>query len=446
MSIENQMKILTGRSENYKRALQHAEIMKNVTEPPMMLDSWTQTASSDFDHLFNQYCEKYESQFVEDLREKVRVLEEELKKKTGIVPDVRLPQSAVNPPQAVHLKHDNYLLYQNCQTAYNNIQTISPQYVQMSNGTAAIINNVMQPVMQHPVKYTIVTENGHNGDTGEVRIITEAENVRANSNASAESCGLRICLSDENLNSKPHYDGGNTKIVMRDDNISPIIIKRRRTNCEEPEKNKFLAEASVLHTPPSPLSSSPSPMSFAAKVEPGSVVIERTPKKILYKSTITKPVPIKNNTNTAQGFITPKAQNREGVDLEGVMISIGPNNTRVPAKVFESINWASASIATRKLLMQIFDRETLASHSMTGKPSPAFKDHCKPLKKMLNPLIIADVIFAVTRKCGVSEKEVRTAITTKCADENKMRKLQIIKQNRTLREINKENVTEPNRN
>ncbi|XP_036347588.1 LOW QUALITY PROTEIN: protein insensitive-like, partial [Rhagoletis pomonella] len=119
--------------------------------------------------------------------------------------------------------------------------------------------------------------------------------------------------------------------------------------------------------------------------------------------------------------------------------SIGPNNTRIPTKIFDAISWTSASIATRKLMMAIFNRETLATHSMTGKPSPAFKDHNKPLKKMLNPLAIQDIIFAVTRRCVVSEKEVRNAITTKCADENKMWKLAVAK-TQSLCEHDKENV------
>ncbi|BFF94807.1 protein insensitive [Drosophila madeirensis] len=113
-----------------------------------------------------------------------------------------------------------------------------------------------------------------------------------------------------------------------------------------------------------------------------------------------------------------------GQSNENVMISLGPNNTCVPASVFENINWAACSLATRKLLVTIFDRETLATHSMTGKPSPAFKDQPKPLKQMLDPAKIQDIIFAVTRKCNASEKEVRNAITTKCADENKMLKIQ----------------------
>ncbi|XP_055919989.1 protein insensitive-like isoform X2 [Eupeodes corollae] len=112
---------------------------------------------------------------------------------------------------------------------------------------------------------------------------------------------------------------------------------------------------------------------------------------------------------------------------EGPLVSIGPNDTKVPAAEFEKLTWSSASIATRKLLGFIFDRETLATHSMTGKASPAFKDLDKPVKRKLDSKAIEDVIFVVTKKCGVSAKEVRSAITTKCADENKMLKLKALK-------------------
>lgn len=47
-------------------------------------------------------------------------------------------------------------------------------------------------------------------------------------------------------------------------------------------------------------------------------------------------------------------------------------------------------------------------------------DAGKPLKRKLDPKIIADIIHYVTKRCGVSETAVRSSITTKCADENKM--------------------------
>lgn len=58
--------------------------------------------------------------------------------------------------------------------------------------------------------------------------------------------------------------------------------------------------------------------------------------------------------------------------FEHFQVYIGANKTKVPRSVYESINWHNYSSATRKLLMALFDRTTLATHSLTGKPSPAF--------------------------------------------------------------------------
>lgn len=51
-------------------------------------------------------------------------------------------------------------------------------------------------------------------------------------------------------------------------------------------------------------------------------------------------------------------------------ISIGNNNTTIPRHVLSNINWNSHTAATRRLLRTKFSREVLATHSLTGKPSP----------------------------------------------------------------------------
>jgi hypothetical protein len=109
----------------------------------------------------------------------------------------------------------------------------------------------------------------------------------------------------------------------------------------------------------------------------------------------------------------------EWAEVEGQVI-IGSNNTSVPVHVLRSIDWKNYKTATRKLLITLFTRETLATRSLTGRPSPAFHDRNKPVKGKLDQNIINDIIQIVTRKCNVQESQVRTAITTKCADENKM--------------------------
>lgn len=99
-------------------------------------------------------------------------------------------------------------------------------------------------------------------------------------------------------------------------------------------------------------------------------------------------------------------------------VVIGTNKTEVPAHVLRSIKWDSYKSATRKLLITLFSRDMLATHSLTGRPSPAFAD--RKVKDKLDQNMIQDIIQIVTRNCGVAESLVRTAITTKLADENKM--------------------------
>ncbi|XP_065358634.1 probable serine/threonine-protein kinase kinX [Calliphora vicina] len=106
---------------------------------------------------------------------------------------------------------------------------------------------------------------------------------------------------------------------------------------------------------------------------------------------------------------------------EDGMVVIGPNGTMISKTALQAINWnLSGAALTRKILMEVFGRETLAFHTLTGKPSPAFMDCDKPMKNQLEPLKVADIIHLVMEHTQLTAKEVRNAITTKCADENKM--------------------------
>ncbi|XP_047992766.1 uncharacterized protein LOC125231363 [Leguminivora glycinivorella] len=78
----------------------------------------------------------------------------------------------------------------------------------------------------------------------------------------------------------------------------------------------------------------------------------------------------------------------------------------------------SYTSATRKLLTSVFTRRELATHSLTGKSSPAFPG--KPAKKRLDPELVNDIVQIVVEKSKVNASLVRTTITTKCADESKM--------------------------
>lgn len=69
----------------------------------------------------------------------------------------------------------------------------------------------------------------------------------------------------------------------------------------------------------------------------------------------------------------------------------------------------------------------------------------KPTKHQLDPHIIADIVQYVSKRCNVSETVVRSSITTKCADENKMMRQRMEKDRKVLGKLeNKENFKNRN--
>nr|XP_013189759.1 unnamed protein product [Amyelois transitella] len=107
--------------------------------------------------------------------------------------------------------------------------------------------------------------------------------------------------------------------------------------------------------------------------------------------------------------------------IDGEWVSIGSGKTLLHKDKFMKVNWKSYTVATRTLLMALFPRRILATHSLTGKRSPAFQN--KPAKMCLDPKIISDVIMEIQDRFNVKENLIRSIITTKCADECKMFKM-----------------------
>ncbi|CAH0588955.1 unnamed protein product [Chrysodeixis includens] len=121
-------------------------------------------------------------------------------------------------------------------------------------------------------------------------------------------------------------------------------------------------------------------------------------------------------------------------------VPIGSGKTLIHKDQFVKVNWKSYTIATRTLLLALFPRRILATHSLTGKRSPAFQD--KPAKMCLDPKIISDVIMEIMDRFNVRENLVRSIITTKCADECKMWKNKVNKK----KPRNQENIPPPSNN
>ncbi|RVE45519.1 hypothetical protein evm_009858 [Chilo suppressalis] len=97
---------------------------------------------------------------------------------------------------------------------------------------------------------------------------------------------------------------------------------------------------------------------------------------------------------------------------------IGSGNARIPDHLLRGINWRSFSTATRQLLVAVFSRRVLATHSLSGKPSRAFTD--KPTKKRLNPKLVDEIVKTVSERCGVTSSRVRKIISLKCGEETRL--------------------------
>lgn len=57
------------------------------------------------------------------------------------------------------------------------------------------------------------------------------------------------------------------------------------------------------------------------------------------------------------------------------------------------------------IVTYLFSFSVLATHSLTGKQSPAFKN--RPPKKILDPQLVDDIVNTVSTKCGVPKNLVR---------------------------------------
>ncbi|KAH8393144.1 hypothetical protein KR200_008994, partial [Drosophila serrata] len=361
---------------------------------PMYLNAWSQTSSEDFELVRSLVADPTVEAENRALRDKVRYLEAKLQEHTDLLSQIHATSARMQ--QAYSLRGES--VPPTPPTVQSHHILTPPNSV-----ICAPVQNTQQPRAEI-LDYKIISASD-DADAIEIRLAAESLNSLS---TSADSDRLEICLGEEQHHhqqqpaSHQYMIGKGIKREEEDSPNQPLqFIKRRKLQeiqMSEPHEESVLRQNGGNKMP----SKSPG----HAKVRHGSL------------------------NDLSKG----------GQPKDNVMVSIGPNNTCVPASIFENINWGVSSLATRKLLVSIFDRETLGTHSMTGKPSPAFKDQQKPLKQMLDPLKIQDIIFAVTHKCNATEKEVRNAITTKCADENKMMKIQDGKRRSTGRKHEKENM------
>ncbi|XP_037107294.1 uncharacterized protein LOC119122814 isoform X1 [Syngnathus acus] len=94
---------------------------------------------------------------------------------------------------------------------------------------------------------------------------------------------------------------------------------------------------------------------------------------------------------------------------------------RVPRNLYEHVGEISDyKKYTAALLMMLFDRETLATHSLQGRRNTVTGEDCS--KPQLPPEILRSIINHVRVKFGVDSSQIRTAIRTKLNNEDKLLK------------------------
>ncbi|XP_028175024.1 uncharacterized protein LOC114363492 isoform X2 [Ostrinia furnacalis] len=91
--------------------------------------------------------------------------------------------------------------------------------------------------------------------------------------------------------------------------------------------------------------------------------------------------------------------------IDDSLVPIGSGKTLLPKDKFRKIKWQSYTVATRGLLLAAFSRKVLATHSLTGKKSPAFLH--KPAKMLLDPKKVSDIVIEVVDRFDVKENMVR---------------------------------------
>ncbi|XP_039858097.1 uncharacterized protein LOC120715269 isoform X2 [Simochromis diagramma] len=96
-------------------------------------------------------------------------------------------------------------------------------------------------------------------------------------------------------------------------------------------------------------------------------------------------------------------------------------NLRVPKNLYERIaEIADYKKYTSALLMILFDRETLATHSLQGRRNTFTGEDCH--KPQLPPEILKSLIDHVAAKFSVDSSQIKTAIRTKLNNEDKLLK------------------------
>ncbi|XP_062864603.1 early boundary activity protein 1-like [Trichomycterus rosablanca] len=112
-----------------------------------------------------------------------------------------------------------------------------------------------------------------------------------------------------------------------------------------------------------------------------------------------------------------KMQTHETVTTLPTQVKIGPN-TAITSEQYANVKWTDPKKSTKDLLLAVFGRRKLATHTYTGKCSNAFRG--REAKPQLDPDKVCDIINYIRKKFGTDIRLIKQAISQKCADECKM--------------------------
>ncbi|KAH8241469.1 hypothetical protein KR026_004391 [Drosophila bipectinata] len=141
-------------------------------------------------------------------------------------------------------------------------------------------------------------------------------------------------------------------------------------------------------------------------------------KRPRHMSTSSAESQLQDNTNVSDASSDNERQYPHRVQRAdgSAFYVLGPNGTQITATQYGEVFWTNAPVATRCLLSAVFSSDELATHTLTGKPSPAFYGRERPPKLQLDQGKVEDIVLSVKSRTGGKERIIRATITTKCAD------------------------------
>ncbi|KAL3282687.1 hypothetical protein HHI36_005861 [Cryptolaemus montrouzieri] len=162
-----------------------------------------------------------------------------------------------------------------------------------------------------------------------------------------------------------------------------------------------------------------SEMMFQGELEKGKISTLLTPSESMCGV-----LDIKDNS-----VPIPSVTPRESIKSGHNEVLLGAGGTTVPRREYEKLDFQRMkyTIAVRRLLNLKFTKEELATHSQTGKESPAFIG-VKARKPQLDPVRVGDIRLHVAKKYNIDTSLVNKAITVALADARKTKKRKIEKE------------------